>query len=191
MRSPSTDPAQRLPLMVMTRPPRNTLPVRMPTRLPIDNSGELNRPLTPILLNFPVFLNFLLSAFYCKDICFLGGSFPFFSRFWGVHLGRRKKHPCFFWGGKFSSPLYSEREEKKTTRRVRSTPYPETFEKYRDTPPISIAILLQKYALLLAESRIDTTNLYHDTVPVCIAICLHVPRFCRKARDSYAISSLI
>ena len=36
-------------------------------------------------------------------------------------------------------------------------------EKYRDTPPISIAILLQKYALPLAESSLYTTNLYHDT----------------------------
>ena len=33
-----------------------------------------------------------------------------------------------------------------------STPHPDTFEKYRDTPSISIAILLQKYALFLAES---------------------------------------
>ena len=39
-------------------------------------------------------------------------------------------------------------------RRVTSTPDPDTFEKYRDTPPSSIARLLQKYALLLAESRI-------------------------------------
>ena len=30
-------------------------------------------------------------------------------------------------------------------RRVESTPDPDTFGKYRDTPPISIAILLQKY----------------------------------------------
>ena len=34
----------------------------------------------------------------------------------------------------------------------KSTPDPDTYEKYRDTPPISIALLLQKYALLLAES---------------------------------------
>ena len=45
-----------------------------------------------------------------------------------------------------------------------------TFEKYRDTPPISIAILWQKYALLLAESSTNTTSLYHDTPPICIAI---------------------
>ena len=57
-------------------------------------------------------------------------------------------------------------------RRITSTPDPDTFEKYRDTPPISIAILLQKYALLLAESSIYTTNLYHDTPPICIAILL-------------------
>ena len=48
-------------------------------------------------------------------------------------------------------------------RRVKSTPGP-------DTPPISIAMLLQKYALLLAESSIHITNLYHDTAPICIAI---------------------
>ena len=57
-------------------------------------------------------------------------------------------------------------------RRVKSTPDPDTFEKYRDTPPISIAILLQKYALLLAESSIYTTNLYHDTPPICISMLL-------------------
>ena len=56
--------------------------------------------------------------------------------------------------------------------RVKSTPDPDAFEKHRDTPPISIAILLQKYALLLAESSIYTTNLYHDTPPICIAILL-------------------
>ena len=57
-------------------------------------------------------------------------------------------------------------------RRVESTPDPNTFEKYRDTPPISIAILLQKYALRLAESSIYTTNLYHDMPPISIAILL-------------------
>ena len=56
-------------------------------------------------------------------------------------------------------------------RRDQSTPDPNTFEKYRDTPPISIAILLQKYALL-SESCIYTTNSYHDTAPICIAILL-------------------
>ena len=53
---------------------------------------------------------------------------------------------------------------------------PDTFEKYRDTPPISIAILLQKYALLLAESSMYTTNLYHDTPPICIATLLQKHR---------------
>ena len=37
-----------------------------------------------------------------------------------------------------------------------------------DTPPISITILLRKYAILLAESSIYATNLYHDTPPICI-----------------------
>ena len=32
-------------------------------------------------------------------------------------------------------------------RRIRLTPDPNTFEQYRDAPPISIAMLLQKYAL--------------------------------------------
>ena len=50
--------------------------------------------------------------------------------------------------------------------------YPDTFKKYRDTPPICIAILLQKYALSLAETSIYTTNLYHDTAPMSIAILL-------------------
>ena len=47
----------------------------------------------------------------------------------------------------------------KFIRRVKLTPDPDTFEKFRDTPPISIAILLQKFALLLPESSIYTTNL--------------------------------
>ena len=33
-------------------------------------------------------------------------------------------------------------------------------------------MLLQKYALPLTESGIYTTNLYHDTPPICIAILL-------------------
>ena len=45
---------------------------------------------------------------------------------------------------------------------------PILLKKYRDTHPIPIAILLQKYAPLLAESSIHTTNLYHDTPPICI-----------------------
>ena len=60
----------------------------------------------------------------------------------------------------------------KNCRRVELTPDPDTFEKYRDTPPISSAILWQKYALLLAESSLYTTDLHHDTPPICIAILL-------------------
>ena len=37
-------------------------------------------------------------------------------------------------------------------RRVESTLDLDAFEKYSDTPPISIAILLQKYALLVQEA---------------------------------------
>ena len=52
-------------------------------------------------------------------------------------------------------------------RRVTSTPDPDTSEKCRGTPPISIAMLLQKHTLLrlLAESVIYTT-------PICITIRL-------------------
>ena len=58
-------------------------------------------------------------------------------------------------------------------RRTKSkTPDPGTFENYRDTPPISIAILLQKYALFLAESSMYTTNVYGNAAPICIAILL-------------------
>ena len=60
----------------------------------------------------------------------------------------------------------------RSIRKITSTSDPDTFEKYRDTPPISIAILLQKYALFLAESSIYTTNVYHDTPPICIAMLL-------------------
>ena len=56
--------------------------------------------------------------------------------------------------------------------RVKSPLNPDTFEKYRDTPPISITILLQKYALFLAESSIYTTYLFHDTPHICIAMLL-------------------
>ena len=55
-------------------------------------------------------------------------------------------------------------------RRVKSTPDRDTFEKYRDTPPICIAMLLQRYALFLAESSVYTTNLYHDTTRISVAI---------------------
>ena len=57
-------------------------------------------------------------------------------------------------------------------RRVESTPDPNTFENYRDTPPQFYRDTFAKYALLLAESSIYTTNLYHDTPPICIAILL-------------------
>ena len=43
-------------------------------------------------------------------------------------------------------------------RRTTSTPDPDTFEKHRDTPSISFAILLHKYAHILAESSVYTTN---------------------------------
>ena len=56
--------------------------------------------------------------------------------------------------------------------RITSTPDPDTFEKYRDTPLISIAILLQSYALLLAESSTFAAKFYHDTPPICIAMFL-------------------
>ena len=51
-------------------------------------------------------------------------------------------------------------------------PWPRYFSKKRDTAPISIAMLLQKYALPLAESSLYTTNLYHDTPPICIVMLL-------------------
>ena len=74
---------------------------------------------------------------------------------------------CFLALQRVGSP-----SEPESLGRVKSTPDPNTFEKYRDTPPISIAILLQKYAFLLAESSIYTTNLYHDAPPICIAMLL-------------------
>ena len=57
-------------------------------------------------------------------------------------------------------------------RRAQPTPDPDTLKRYRDTPPISIAIFLQKYGFLLAESSIYTTHVYHDTAPICIAMLL-------------------
>ena len=54
-----------------------------------------------------------------------------------------------------------------SSRRVTSTPDPDAFEKYCNATPISIAILLQMYALLLASS-IYTTTLYHDTPPIFV-----------------------
>ena len=51
-------------------------------------------------------------------------------------------------------------------------PWPRHFRKVLRYTSISIAILLQKYALFLAERSIYTTNLYHDTPPISIAILL-------------------
>ena len=81
-----------------------------------------------------------------------------------------KIFPAIFPGLSWSFP----RKPLNCIRRVKSIPDPDTFEKYRDTPPISIAILImQKYALLLAESSIYITHrqfvsrygshLYRDT----------------------------
>ena len=66
------------------------------------------------------------------------------------------------------SALLSNFPDSTKLRTVKSTPYPDTCEKYRDTPPISIAILgnVQKYALLLAESSISYTP------PICVTIRL-------------------
>ena len=50
-------------------------------------------------------------------------------------------------------------------RRVKSTPDPNTCEKVSRYTSHFYRILLQKYALLLAESSIYTTNVYHDTPP--------------------------
>ena len=55
--------------------------------------------------------------------------------------------------------FWSSDDEPADIGRVKSTPDPDTLEKFHDTPPISIAILLQKYALLLAQSSIYTNNL--------------------------------
>ena len=51
-------------------------------------------------------------------------------------------------------------------RRVKSTTDPDTSEKYHETPPISIVILLQQYAPFWAEGSIYTFNLYYDTAHV-------------------------
>ena len=56
--------------------------------------------------------------------------------------------------------------------RVKLTPDPGTFEKSRYTPPISIAMLLQMSAVVLAESSVFTSNLYHDTAPTRTAILI-------------------
>ena len=62
------------------------------------------------------------------------------------------------------------------SERVKSTPHPDTSEKYRDTPPISIGIFWQKYALLWQKMTY--------TPPICITIRLpFVSRcFCRSIR---------
>ena len=44
------------------------------------------------------------------------------------------------------------------------------FEKHRDTHPISIAMLLQRYALLWEEIRSHTINLYHNTALMCFTM---------------------
>ena len=59
-----------------------------------------------------------------------------------------------------------------TIRRVKSTPDPDTCEKVSRYTSHVYGILLQMYALPVAESSIYTTNLYHDTPPICIAILL-------------------
>ena len=72
--------------------------------------------------------------------------------------------------GNYQLRLLPLRRSTLIIRSIQLAPDPDTFEKSRDTPPISIAIFWQKYALLLAESTIYTANLYHDTPPICIAI---------------------
>ena len=54
--------------------------------------------------------------------------------------------------------------------RVASTPDRDTFEKYRDTPPICITMRLQKYALLLVGSSVYTTHLYYVALPIHIRV---------------------
>ena len=54
----------------------------------------------------------------------------------------------------------------------RIDPWPQYFWKVSRYTSHFYGILLQKYALLLAESSIYTTNLYRDTPPICIAILL-------------------
>ena len=71
-----------------------------------------------------------------------------------------RNHSCswfFFFGRDKSTPAY--------------------FEKYRNTPPIFNRYTLAKVCLLLAESSIYTTNLYHDTVPIVLRY------FCRSIRS--------
>ena len=57
------------------------------------------------------------------------------------------------WGSEFDGYKGAQNDYIHTFfRQVMSTPDPDTFEKYSDAPPISIAIRLQKHALFLAES---------------------------------------
>ena len=72
-------------------------------------------------------------------------------------------------GAAISGPRIADMNFTDTRIFLKSTPTPDTSEKYRDMPPISIVILLQKYALFLAESSIYATNLYHDTAPILAA----------------------
>ena len=81
-------------------------------------------------------------------------------------------HTLAVWAPKYTLTYTPNPLPKPKLGRVKSTPDPDTFEKYRDTPPISIAILLQKYALFSAESSIYAANLYHDTAPIYIAALL-------------------
>ena len=74
--------------------------------------------------------------------------------------------------GDFSkSPVFSV-TFRAATQESQVDSYPDTSEKYRDTPPNSIVILLQKYVLLLQEIVLYTTNLSHDAVLIGIAILL-------------------
>ena len=45
-------------------------------------------------------------------------------------------------------------------------PEPDTFEKFRDTPPISVAMFLPKHVLVLVGNDMYTTHLYHHTAPI-------------------------
>ena len=80
--------------------------------------------------------------------------------------------PSAFTESRSESSVSSSQHMIFVPKRISGESHRPTYEKYRDTPPISIAILLQKHALLLAKSSIYTTNLYHDTAPICIAILL-------------------
>ena len=60
--------------------------------------------------------------------------------------------------------------DRSSVSRDKSISDPNAFKKYRDTPPISTAILLQTHALLFAASvYICTTNLGHDAARTCTA----------------------